>query len=110
MKAYIVLVLTVLIVVNSFGFTNTPANYLVSSTLIKSHSKKTLSALWKKHHIPKIALPVKYEVDIYEVIYKAPWIDSSTWINCSGISPHIYPPHTLLAVLFSECGAFSKVH
>jgi hypothetical protein len=63
----------------------------VSSTLVKSHSKKTISALWKKHHIPKIALPVRYDVDIYEIIYKAPWIDSSTWINCSGI---VYVPKT----------------
>ncbi|MDB5146278.1 MAG: hypothetical protein JWQ57_298 [Mucilaginibacter sp.] len=91
MKYYLTLVLAVLIAGNSFGFKNTPPNYLVSYTLVKSHTKKTISALWHKKHIPKIALPVKYGVDIYEIIYKAPWIDSSTWINCSGI---VYVPKT----------------
>ena len=58
--------------------------YLVSYTLVKSHTKKSISELWKKHKIPKVILPVKNDVDIYEVIYKAKWIDS-TWITCSGI-------------------------
>lgn len=61
-----------------------PSNYLVSYHLVKSHTTKTISELWKKHHIPKIILKVKNDVDIYEIIYKAKWIDSS-WITCSGI-------------------------
>lgn len=61
-----------------------PTNYLVSYTLVKSHTKASISELWKKHKIPKFILPVKNDVDIYEIIYKAKWIDSS-WINCSGI-------------------------
>lgn len=61
-----------------------PKNYLVSYNLVKSHTTKTISALWKKHKIPKVILPVNNDVDIYEIIYKAKWIDS-TWINCSGI-------------------------
>ena len=85
MKSYITLVLALLITCSSFGFTNTPSSYLVSATLVKNHTKKTLAALWKKHHVPQIAMPISNDVDIYEVIYKAPWIDSSTWINCSGI-------------------------
>ena len=85
MKGYFTLVLALLITCSSFGFSNSPQAYLVSSTLVKSHTKKSLHALWKKHHIPTLALPIKYDVDIYEVIYKAPWIDSTTWINCSGI-------------------------
>src|ERR1019366_4242711 len=89
MKYRITLLLTMLFIGNTFAFKNTPAAYLVSYTLVKSHTKQTLTALWKKHHIPKIALPVRYAVDIYEVMYKAPWIDSSTWINCSGI---VYVP------------------
>jgi hypothetical protein len=89
MKAIFSLVLALLIAGQAFAFTNVPSAYLVSATLIKSHTKKTINALWKKHHIPKLALPVRYDVDIYEVIYKAPWIDSSTWINCSGI---VYVP------------------
>jgi hypothetical protein len=79
MKAFTSLLLVLLIATSTYGFNNVPGNYLVSATLVKSHSKKTLHELWKKHH----------DVDIYEVIYKAPWIDSSTWINCSGI---VYMP------------------
>ncbi len=64
---------------------NPPKQFLVSSTFVKTHTKASISALWKKNHIPKMALPVRNGVDIYEIIYKAPWIDSTTWINCSGI-------------------------
>ena len=85
MKGYITLALALLITCSSFGFTNTPSNYLVSATLVQKHTKKTMAALWKKHHVPRLAMPIRNDVDIYEVIYKAPWIDSSTWINCSGI-------------------------
>jgi hypothetical protein len=85
MKSFITLVLALLVTYSSFAFTNVPSSYLVSATLVRSHTKKTLHALWKKHHVPTIAMPIKDDVDIYEVIYKAPWIDSSTWINCSGI-------------------------
>jgi hypothetical protein len=89
MKFSLTLALSVLLMFNSFAFKNTPHAYLVSATLVKSHTKETINALWKKHKIPKIALPVRNDVDIYEIIYKAPWIDSSTWINCSGI---VYVP------------------
>ena len=85
MKGYITLVLALLVTCSSFGFTNTPSAYLVSATLVQKHTKKTMAALWKKHHVPRLAMPIRNDVDIYEVIYKAPWIDSSTWINCSGI-------------------------
>ena len=89
MKFCLTLALSVLFMFTSFGFKNTPPTYLVSSNLVKSHTKQSLAALWKRHHIPKIALPIKNDVDIYEIMYKAPWIDSSTWINCSGI---VYVP------------------
>ena len=92
MKYYLTPVLALLFVCDGFAFKNTPANYLVSYHLVQSHDKKTISKLWKKHHIPKIALPVRYGVDIYEIIYKAPWIDSITWINCSGI---VYVPKNM---------------
>ncbi len=91
MKQCLALVLCVLISVNTFAFKNAPQAYLVSSTLVKSHTKQSIAALWKRHHIPKIALPIKNDVDIYEIIYKAPWIDSTTWINCSGI---VFVPKT----------------
>ena len=89
MKVFATLVLAILITCQGFGFTNTPKTYLVSSTLVKSHTKKTMAALWKRHHVPQLAMPIRNDVDIYEIIYKAPWIDSTTWINCSGI---VYVP------------------
>jgi hypothetical protein len=61
-----------------------PKNYLVSYTLVRTDTRKQIDSIWKKHHIPRIALPVKNDVEVYEIIYKAKWIDSS-WINCSGI-------------------------
>lgn len=67
-----------------FRFSAAADDFLVSYTLVKSDSKKSISALWKQHKIPKLVLPVKNDVDVYEIIYKAKWIDS-TWINCSGI-------------------------
>jgi len=85
MKSAISLLLVIFLAGTCCGFTNTPGSYLVSSKLVKSHTKKTLAALWKKHHVPRIAMPIKNDVDIYEVIYLAPWIDSSTWIKCSGL-------------------------
>jgi hypothetical protein len=89
MKYTITLVLSIFLFSQTHAFKNTPSAYLVSSTLVKSHTKQSIAELWKKHHIPKMALPIRYDVDIYEIIYKAPWIDSSTWINCSGI---VYVP------------------
>jgi hypothetical protein len=59
-------------------------SYLVSYDLVKTHTKGTIKALWKENKIPKIILPVKNDVDIYEIVYKAPWIDG-TWIEASGL-------------------------
>jgi hypothetical protein len=89
MKIFPTLALMLLMTCRGFAFSNTPAAYLISAKLVQNHTKKTMSALWKKHHVPKIAVPIHNDVDIYEVIYKAPWIDSTTWINCSGI---VYVP------------------
>ncbi|MBX7182329.1 MAG: hypothetical protein K1X82_09470 [Bacteroidia bacterium] len=85
MKTFLSLLASLVITFNSLAFQNVPEKYLVSTTLVKSHTKKSIKELWKKKHIPAIALPVNCGVDIYEIIYKAPWIDSTTWINCSGI-------------------------
>lgn len=85
MKKYILFLVAVVISSTSFALKNTPDKFLVSATLVKKHTKESISAIWKKNHIPKMALPVRNDVDIFEIIYKAPWIDSTTWINCSGI-------------------------
>ncbi|MCO5232828.1 MAG: alpha/beta hydrolase [Chitinophagales bacterium] len=58
--------------------------YLVSYELIKSMSKDEVVAYWKQNGIPKFILPVEYGVDIYEIIYMAPWVDG-TLIKASGI-------------------------
>ena len=84
-----------------------PSNYLVSYTLVKSKTKKEIAALWKKHHIPKIILPVKNDVDIYEIIYKAPWIDSS-WIKCSGL--YYAPKNINKAVPIMMYGHGTQIH
>ncbi len=63
----------------------TPTQFLVSSTLVKSHSVKDIKALWKTTHKPTFIVPVNYAVDIYEILYKAPALDQKTWVNCSGI-------------------------
>jgi len=82
---YFFLLLAFLFSALTYGDTPDPnAPYLVSYTLVKSHTKQTLNQLWKKNKVPKIALPVKNEVDIYEIIYKARWIDG-TFRNASGI-------------------------
>ncbi len=79
--------------------------YLVSYNLVKSHTKKTISALWKKNKVPKIALPVHSAVDIYEVIYKVQWIDG-TWRNASGI---YYVPKTDKAVPYMMFGHGTQI-
>lgn len=88
MRYLVFLFLFILSVQTSFSEdrikTEVPTNYLVSYTLVKSHTQKTIADLWKKHHIPKVILHINNDVDIYEIIYKAKWIDSS-WITCSGI-------------------------
>jgi len=60
------------------------SDYLVSYDLVKSHTTSSLKELWKKNKIPRLIMPVNNDVDIYEVIYKVKWIDS-TWRTASGI-------------------------
>ncbi|HAP69672.1 MAG TPA: hypothetical protein DCR04_08100 [Flavobacteriales bacterium] len=83
-----------------------PPAFLVSYTLVKSHTKKTINALWKKNKVPKIALPVKLGVDIYEIIYKVKWIDG-TWRNASGI---YYVPKTEKPVPYMMYGHGTQIH
>lgn len=82
-----------------------PAHYLVSYNLVKSHTKETISALWKERHIPKMVMPVKNDVDIYEIIYRVQWVDS-TWRNASGI---YYVPKTDKAVPYVMYGHGTQI-
>ncbi|MBI1287739.1 MAG: hypothetical protein GC178_09190 [Flavobacteriales bacterium] len=97
--------LVLLFAVPTFATDPTPSAYLVSYKLVKSHTKKTISALWKKNSVPKIALPVKNAVDIYEIIYKVQWIDG-TWRNASGI---YYVPKVQKAVPYMMFGHGTQI-
>jgi len=57
---------------------------LVSYKLFRSYDKKGVAALWKEKGIPKFIAPVRYGVDIYEIVYMAPWVDG-TMIRASGL-------------------------
>jgi hypothetical protein len=82
------------------------APYLVSYTLVKNHTKKTINALWKKNSVPKLALPVRNEVDVYEIIYRVKWIDG-TWRNASGI---YYVPKVDKPVPYMMFGHGTQIH
>lgn len=57
---------------------------LVSYKLFRSYDKKGVAELWKEKGIPKFIAPANYGVDIYEVVYMAPWVDG-TMIRASGL-------------------------
>jgi len=102
----VTLLIALLFALPTFATDPEPKAFLVSYTLIKSHTKKTINALWKKNKVPKIALPVKLGVDIYEIIYKVQWIDG-TWRNASGI---YYVPKTEKAVPYMMYGHGTQIH
>ena len=81
----ILYILSVLLITYKLQANNAPKQFLISAEKVKSHSKQTIRQLWKKNKIPQIVLPVRHDVDIYEIMYWAPWIDQKTWIKCSGI-------------------------
>lgn len=81
-------------------------SYLLSYNLVKQHTKESINEVWKKNKIPKIAIPVKDAVDIYEIIYKAPWIDG-TWIEASGIC---YIPKTGKPLPIVMYGHGTQIH
>jgi hypothetical protein len=67
-----------------------PDHFLVSYKLKYSYSKDSLEKFWKRKHIPQIVLPVRNDVDMYEVTYKGLWLDS-TFIIAKGV---LYVPKT----------------
>ncbi|MCO5249138.1 MAG: hypothetical protein M9887_09355 [Chitinophagales bacterium] len=58
--------------------------YLISYKLKYSMTKDEVLTYWKENKIPKIILPVTHGVDIYEIVYNAPWVDG-TMIKASGL-------------------------
>jgi hypothetical protein len=78
------IILSIILIITLNFKTYSADNYLVEYKLVKSHTTTTIKQHWKEHHIPKIVLPVHNDVDVYEITYKAKWIDS-TWHKASGI-------------------------
>jgi hypothetical protein len=67
-----------------------PDHYLVSYKLVYSYTQDSLAKFWKHSHIPQIVVPVRNDVDMYEVTYKGMWLDSS-FIIAKGV---MYIPKT----------------
>ncbi len=59
------------------------AQHLVSYTKVDSFTTDSLHALWKQNKIKKVIVPIKYDFDVYEVIYKTLYVDGDT-ITASG--------------------------
>ena len=57
---------------------------VISYELVKTYSIAELEQKWKEAGIPKAIAPIKYSVDVYEVIYNTCWHDSSC-VKASGL-------------------------
>lgn len=79
--------------------------HLVSYELVRSHSQESIRQLFKSKKIPRFIMPVRFGVDVYEVIYRAKWIDGS-WRNASGI---YYVPKTEHSVPYLMYGHGTQI-
>jgi hypothetical protein len=70
---------------------STGSGQLLQYTLVKSFPYPELKAFFKKHHIPKLVLPVNTGLNIYEVVYTSTYADNSN-IKASGL---LYVPMNL---------------
>jgi hypothetical protein len=61
-----------------------PEKFLISYELKYSYTQDSLKKFWKKSHIPQIVLPIRNDVDMYEITYKGLWLDSS-FIMAKGV-------------------------
>jgi hypothetical protein len=79
MKIYLALLIF------SLSFFTSQANhsYLVSYEKQATFTKEELKAKWKENKIKEFISPVKYGVDVYEIIYNTRWLDGSE-IKASG--------------------------
>jgi hypothetical protein len=68
----------------SLAGTTAPDHYLISYKLRYTYTKDSLERFWKHNHIPKIVVPIRNDVDMYEVTYKGMWLDSS-FIMAKGV-------------------------
>jgi hypothetical protein len=58
--------------------------HLISYSLFQTVTKEEFREMIKKRHLPRSAVPAKYDVDVYDVIYYTLWHDSSR-IKASGL-------------------------
>lgn len=69
--------LTLLLILFSFKTITAENKFLVSYELINSYSKEDLKTKWKENKIKEFISPIKYAVDVYEIMYKTRWHDGS---------------------------------
>ncbi len=67
-----------------YAQSNSEVIRLISCEKVNSYTVEQLKKRWKDAGIPEIIAPVKYDVDIYEVIYNTCWHDSSC-VKASGL-------------------------
>jgi len=79
MKIYI----TLLFFSMSFFALQAENSFLVSYEKKVTYSKEELKAKWKENKIKEFISPVRFGVDVYEIIYNTRWHDGST-IKASG--------------------------
>ncbi|CAA6826603.1 MAG: Unknown protein [uncultured Aureispira sp.] len=58
--------------------------HLIRYELVETYTKETLQQKWKEQGVPEAVAPVRYSIDVYEIIYKTKWHDGST-IKASGL-------------------------
>ena len=97
--------LPLLLACSAFAHQQPTTPILVSHTLIKSYSEKDVKQVWKEKGVPRIALPVRLGMDVYELIYLVPWLDG-TMRKASGI---YYVPKTDKAVPFMMYGHGTQI-
>ncbi len=59
-------------------------NKLISYELVKTWPKEVLKQKWKEQGVPESIAPVRFDIDVYEVIYNTSWHDGSV-IKASGL-------------------------
>ena len=97
--------LPLLLAFSAFAHQQPTTPILVSHTLVKSYSEKDVKQVWKEKGVPRIALPVRLGMDVYELIYLVPWLDG-TMRKASGI---YYVPKTDKAVPFMMYGHGTQI-
>lgn len=75
MKKYLIIVFFSF--VSQFASAEQKDSFLVSYTLVKTHTQKSLKAMWKKNKLPTMFAPIRHDVDIYEITYRGKWVDGS---------------------------------